>query len=44
MPTVVKKGANIGVNAAIICSVTIGEYAMVGAGAVVTKDVPHFVW
>lgn len=39
-PTIVKKGASIGANAAIICGVTIGENAMVGAGAVVTKDVP----
>jgi len=38
--TVIKKGASIGANATIVCGVTIGEYAMVGAGAVVTKDVP----
>ena len=38
--TVVKKGATVGANATIICGVTIGEYAFVGAGAVVTKDVP----
>jgi UDP-2-acetamido-3-amino-2,3-dideoxy-glucuronate N-acetyltransferase len=38
--TLVKKGATIGANATIICGVTIGEYAFVGAGAVVTKDVP----
>lgn len=38
--TVVKKGASIGARAIIICGVTIGENAMVGAGAVVTKDVP----
>jgi UDP-2-acetamido-3-amino-2,3-dideoxy-glucuronate N-acetyltransferase len=37
--TLVKKGATIGANATIICGVTIGEYAFVGAGAVVTKDV-----
>jgi len=36
----VKKGASIGANATIICGVTIGENALVGAGAVVTKDVP----
>jgi len=42
VPTVVKKGASIGANATIVCGVTIGEYAMVGAGAVVTKDVPPF--
>ena len=40
VPTLVKKGASIGANATIVCGVTIGEYAMVGAGAVVTKDVP----
>lgn len=38
--TIVKKGASIGANATVICGVTIGEYAFVGAGAVVTKDVP----
>lgn len=38
-PTVVKKGATIGANATIICGNTIGRYAMLGAGAVVTKDV-----
>lgn len=40
--TVVKKGATIGANATIICGVTIGEYAMIGAGAVVTKDVKPY--
>ena len=40
--TLVKKGASIGANATIICGVTIGEYAFVGAGAVVTKDVPPY--
>lgn len=38
--TVIKKGASIGANATIICGVTIGEGAMIGAGSVVTKDVP----
>lgn len=38
--TLVKKGASLGANSTIICGVTIGEYAFVGAGAVVTKDVP----
>jgi UDP-2-acetamido-3-amino-2,3-dideoxy-glucuronate N-acetyltransferase len=38
--TRVKRGASIGANATIICGSTIGEYAMVAAGAVVTKDVP----
>ena len=40
--TLVKKGATIGANATIICGVTIGEYAMIGAGAVITKDVPDY--
>jgi len=40
--TLVRKGASIGANATIVCGVTIGEYAMVGAGSVVTKDVPPF--
>ncbi|PKP54474.1 MAG: N-acetyltransferase [Candidatus Altiarchaeales archaeon HGW-Altiarchaeales-3] len=38
--TRVKKGASIGANSTIICGITIGEYAMIGAGSVVTKDVP----
>lgn len=37
--TIVKKGATIGANATIICGITIGEYALIGAGAVVTKNV-----
>jgi len=40
--TLLKKGCTIGANVTIICGVTIGEYAMIGAGAVVTKDVPDF--
>lgn len=40
VPTLVRRGASIGANATILCGVTIGEYAMVGAGAVVTRDVP----
>lgn len=39
-PTRVKRGASIGSGAVILCGVTIGERALVGAGAVVTKDVP----
>ncbi|MCP3875549.1 MAG: aminotransferase class I/II-fold pyridoxal phosphate-dependent enzyme [Desulfobacteraceae bacterium] len=39
-PTLVKKGASLGANSTIICGVTIGKYSFVGAGAVVTKDVP----
>ncbi|MFH1447741.1 MAG: acyltransferase [Candidatus Micrarchaeota archaeon] len=38
--TLVKRGASIGANATIVCGVTIGEYSMVGAGAVVVDDVP----
>lgn len=40
--TLVKEGASIGANATIVCGHTIGRYAMVAAGAVVTKDVPDF--
>ncbi|MCE4566662.1 N-acetyltransferase [Maribellus sp. CM-23] len=40
--TLVKRGATIGANATIICGVTLGEYCMIGAGAVVTKDVKAF--
>lgn len=40
IPTLVKKGASIGTSATILCGVTIGENAIVGAGSVVTKDVP----
>lgn len=43
--TVIKKGASIGANATIIAGHTIGEYAFIGAGSVVTKDVPPYtVW
>ena len=40
--TLVKKSASLGANCTIICGITIGEYAFVGAGAVVTKDVPDY--
>ena len=40
--TLVRRGATIGANATIVCGVTLGEYAFVGAGAVVTKDVPAY--
>lgn len=40
--TLVKKGASIGANATIVCGNTIGAYALIGAGALVTKDVPDF--
>lgn len=39
-PTLIKKGASIGANATIICGNTVGEYALIGAGSVVNKDVP----
>jgi UDP-2-acetamido-3-amino-2,3-dideoxy-glucuronate N-acetyltransferase len=39
-PTLVKYGASIGAGAVIVCGVTIGEFALIGAGSVVTKDVP----
>lgn len=42
LKTTVKKGASIGANATIICGNTIGKYALVGAGAVVTHSVPDF--
>jgi UDP-2-acetamido-3-amino-2,3-dideoxy-glucuronate N-acetyltransferase len=41
-PTLVKKGATLGANCTIICGNTIGKYAFIGAGAVVTKDVPDY--
>lgn len=41
-PTIVRRGASIGANATIVCGNEIGEYAMIGAGAVVTKDVPPY--
>ncbi|MDR3129181.1 MAG: N-acetyltransferase [Tannerellaceae bacterium] len=42
LPTLIKRGATIGANATIICGCTVGEYAFVGAGAVVTHDVPPY--
>lgn len=41
IPTLVKKGASIGSGATILCGLTIGENAVIGAGSVVTKDVPR---
>ena len=41
-PTLVKKGATLGANATIICGTTIGSYAFIGAGAVVTKNIPNY--
>ncbi len=40
--TLVKKGATLGANCTIVCGVTIGQYAFIGAGAVVNKDVPDY--
>jgi UDP-2-acetamido-3-amino-2,3-dideoxy-glucuronate N-acetyltransferase len=42
LPTLVKRGATIGANATIVCGVTIGEHAFIGAGSVVTRDVPAY--
>lgn len=42
LPTQVKRGATLGANSTIICGHTIGRYAFIGAGAVVTRDVPDF--
>ena len=41
-PTLVRRGATLGANCTVVCGVTIGQYAFIGAGAVVTKDVPDF--
>lgn len=44
LPTLVRRGASLGANSTIVCGCTIGEFALVGAGSVVTKDVrPHAV-
>ena len=40
--TLVRKGATIGANATVVCGITIGQYAFIGAGAVVTKNIPDF--
>jgi len=42
MKTIVRKGASIGANATVICGNEIGQYAMIGAGAVITKNVPAY--
>lgn len=42
LKTIVKKGCSIGANATVVCGATLGEYSMVAAGAVVTKDVPAY--
>ena len=41
-PTLIKKGASIGAGAILLCGIKIGEYAMIGAGSVITKDVPDY--
>ena len=41
-PTLIKRGATIGANSTIVCGITVGRYALIGAGAVVKKDVPDF--
>jgi UDP-2-acetamido-3-amino-2,3-dideoxy-glucuronate N-acetyltransferase len=41
-PTLVRRGATLGANCTIVCGVTIGCYAFVAAGAVITKDVPDY--
>ena len=42
MPVCIRRGATIGANATIVCGFTLGRYCFVGAGAVVTKDVPDY--
>ena len=42
LPTLVRKGATLGANSTILCGITIGQYAFIGAGAVVLKDVADF--
>ena len=41
-PTILKRGASVGANATIVCGHTLGEYCLIGAGSVVTKDVPAY--
>jgi len=41
-PTLVRRGATLGANCTIICGITVGEYAFIGAGAVVNRDVPAY--
>jgi len=42
IPTLIKKGVSLCTNATVVCGIEVGQYAMVGAGAVVTKDVPAY--
>jgi len=41
-PTVVRRGASIGANSTVLCGVTLGSYCLIGAGAVITRDVPDY--
>ena len=41
-PTLLKRGASVGANATLLCGITVGRHAMIGAGAVVTRDVPDY--
>lgn len=41
-PTIIQDGVSIGANATVVCGITVGEYAMIAAGSVVTRDVPSF--
>jgi len=43
-PTVIRRGASVGANATIVCGHIVGQYAFIGAGSVVTKDVPDFAF
>ncbi len=42
LSTLIKEGASVGANATIVCGITIGKYAMIAAGSVITKDVPDY--
>ncbi|OHA71305.1 MAG: hypothetical protein A3H01_01590 [Candidatus Wildermuthbacteria bacterium RIFCSPLOWO2_12_FULL_40_9] len=42
LPLLIKEGASMGANATVICGITVGKWAMIGAGAVVTKNVPDY--
>src|SRR5262249_55977185 len=42
VPTLVKTGATLGANCTVVCGITIGRHAFIGAGTVVTRDVPDF--
>ncbi|HEX7320805.1 MAG TPA: acyltransferase [bacterium] len=42
VPTLIKQGASIGANCTVLCGITIGKYALIGAGAVITRDIPDY--